>query len=111
MKVSQKEIVLISYPFSNLEERKIRPALVISNNFFNNRSNDCLLAPLTSIIKDEPYSILIEQRSLDSGKLIKPSRIRMDKLFVVEKNKIIFKIGILNNSIFERVKAEFYKLI
>ena len=111
MKTLQKEIVLIPYPFSNLEEKKVRPALVISNNFLNNKSKDCLLAPLTSVIKDEPFSILIEQKDLSSGKLIRSSRIKLDKLFVIEKNKIVFKIGILNEQTFDKVKEEFYKLI
>ena len=102
---------MILYPFSNLEEKKVRPALIISNNFFNNKSKDCLLAPLTSIIKNEPYSILIEQKDLSSGKLIRPSRIRLDKLFVIEKDKVVFKIGILNEQIFDKVKDEFYNLI
>ncbi len=30
MKINQGDLVLIYYPFSNLETRKIRPALVIS---------------------------------------------------------------------------------
>lgn len=111
MKVSQKEIVLIPYPFSNLEEKKVRPALVISNNLFNNKSQDCLLAPLTSVIKDEPFSILIEQKNLNSGKLIRQSRVRLDKIFVIEKNKIVFKVGILNEQTFNLVKNEFHKLI
>lgn len=111
MKFSQKEIVLISYPFSNLERKKIRPALIISNNSFNNKSNDCLLAPLTSVIKNEPHSVLIEQKDLSFGKLIKPSRIRLDKLFVVEKNKIIFKIGVLSKQAFNKVKEGFFSLI
>lgn len=111
MKIAQKEIVLIPYPFSNLEEKKVRPALVISNNLFNNKSQDCLLAPLTSVIKDEPFSILIEQKDLNSGKLIRQSRVRLDKIFVIEKNKIVFKIGILNEQTFNLVKNEFHKLI
>ena len=111
MNFSQREIVLIPYPFSNLEEKKVRPALIISNNSFNSKSKDCLLAPLTSVIKNEPYSILIEQKDLDSGKLIRLSRIRLDKLFVIEKNKIVFKIGILNEKTFNKVKDEFCKLV
>ena len=111
MKISQKEIVLIPYPFSNLAEKKVRPALIISNNFLNNQSKDCLLAPLTSVIKDKPYSILINQKNLDSGKLIKESRIRLDKLFVIEKDKIVFKIGILDKKTFDKVKEQFFKLI
>jgi len=29
MNVSQKEIVLINYPFSDLEGKKVRPAIII----------------------------------------------------------------------------------
>ena len=83
MKVCQKEIILIPYPFSNLEEKKVRPALVISNNLFNKKSKDCLLVPLTSVIKKEPYSIIIKQENLTVGNLIKVSRIKADKIFSI----------------------------
>ena len=32
MKVNQKEIILVSYPFSDLEGKKVRPAIIISND-------------------------------------------------------------------------------
>ena len=69
MKFEQGEIILISYPFSNLENKKIRPAIVVSNNYLNQNSYDCILIPVTSVIKDESYSILIEQKDLFSKKL------------------------------------------
>jgi mRNA interferase MazF len=111
MKISQRDIVLIPYPFSNLENKRVRPALVVSNNFFNKKSEDCLLVPLTSVIKNEPHSIIIEQSDLSSGKLIRTSRIRVDKIFSVEKDKIIFRIGVLSDQTFNKVKKEFYNLI
>ncbi|MCK5624302.1 type II toxin-antitoxin system PemK/MazF family toxin [Candidatus Pacearchaeota archaeon] len=103
---NQKEIVLLPYPFSNLKENKIRPALIISNNKFNKKSEDCIMVPLTAVIKDEPYSILINQKDLFLGKLIRPSRIRVDKIFSVEKNLIKMKIGIINNKVLRDVKKE-----
>ena len=57
MNAKQKEIVLLPYPFSNLKETKVRPALIISNDFFNKKSDDCIMVPLTTIIKEEPYSV------------------------------------------------------
>jgi mRNA interferase MazF len=111
MKVNQKELVLIEYPFSNLKEKKVRPALIISNNNFNKKSDDCILVPLTSVIKNEPYSIIINQENLDNGRLIKTSRIRVDKVFSFEKKMIRIKIGRLNNESFEKIKNEFLNLI
>ena len=106
MNVKQKEIVLLSYPFSNLEETKVRPAVVISNNFFNNNSDDFIAVPITSIIKEDSYSVMIGQNDLDFGKLLKESRIRVDKIFTVEKNLIIMKIGVINNKTFENIKSK-----
>ncbi len=106
----QKEIVLLSYPFSNLKETKVRPALVVSNNQFNKKSDDCIMVPLTTIIKDEPYSVVIEQENLSSGKLLKQSRIRVDKIFCVEKGLIKMKIGMLNKNSFEKVKEEIFRV-
>jgi len=108
--ILQGDLVLLSYPFSNLEERKVRPALIISNNLFNKKSDDCIMVPLTSVIKNEPYSIIISQENLESGKLLKLSRIRVDKIFSVEKNLINLKIGRLNKETFEKVKQEFLDL-
>ena len=110
MNVKQKDIVLIPYPFSDLEGAKIRPALVVSNDALNKKSDDCILVPLTTIIKDKPYSILISQGDLSSGKLIRDSRIRFDKIFNVEKELIKKIIGKLDDAAFERVKKELVKV-
>jgi len=110
MKINQKEIVLLPYPFSNLEGSKVRPALVVSNNEFNKKSDDCIMIPLTTMIKNEPYSTIIEQKNLSFGKLLKTSRIRADKIFCVEKNLVKMKIGKLKNSSFEKIREEIFKI-
>ena len=106
MNISQKDLVLIPYPFSNLSERKVRPAIIVSNNNFNKICSDCVAIPLTSVIKDEPFSILINQSDLSQGKLIKSSRIRIDKIFSVEKKLIQMKIGSVSDNFFDKIKSE-----
>ncbi len=110
MNVCQKEIVLLPYPFSNLEGTKVRPAIIISNDSFNQNSIDCIMVPLTTIIKEKPYSIIINQKDLVSGELLKESRIRVDKIFTAEKSLIIMKIGVINNKTFDKIKEEIVKL-
>jgi len=104
MIVNQKEIVLLPYPFSDLKGTKVRPALVVSNNKFNKKSDDCIMVPLTTIIKDELYSTIITQGDMSSGKLLRTSRIRADKIFCVEKNLIVMKIGMVNDDSFGKVR-------
>ena len=106
MIINQKEIVLLPFPFSDLEGTRVRPALVVSNNELNKKSEDCIMVPLTTVIKDEPYSVVINQEDLSSGKLLKSSRIRTDKIFSVKKDLVNMKIGIINDDILEKVKKE-----
>jgi mRNA interferase MazF len=106
MNINQKEVVLLPYPFSNLEQKKVRPAIVISNNNFNKICNDFIAVPLTSVIKDEPFSLAINQNDLRNGKLIRPSRVRLDRIFSVEKRLVQMKIGDVNDTFFDKLKSE-----
>ena len=111
MNFRQKELVLLPYPFSNQEGTKVRPAIIISNNNFNKKSEDCIMLPLTSVIKEVPYSVLITQEDLSSGNLLKPSRIRIDKIFTIRKDLVRMKIGMINNNAFEKIKLEISKVL
>jgi mRNA interferase MazF len=106
MMISQKEMVLLPFPFSDLEGTRVRPALVVSNNELNKKSKDCIMVPLTTVIKNEPYSVVINQEDLSSGKLLKSSRIRTDKIFSVKKDLVTMKIGVIHDNILEKVKKE-----
>ena len=106
----QKELVLLPYPFSDKAGSKVRPAIIVSNDNFNQKCPDCVMVPLTTVIKDEPFSLIINQDDLESGKLLKPSRIRIDKIFTINKNLIIMKIGNLNNKTFDKIKSELEKV-
>ena len=106
----QKELVLLPYPFSDQGGSKVRPAVIVSNDNFNRRCEDCVMVPLTTVIKDEPFSLLISQDSLESGKLLKQSRVRIDKIFTIKKTLIIMKIGKINDKTIEKIKFEISKI-
>jgi mRNA interferase MazF len=110
MKIEQRELVLLPYPFSDLTLAKVRPAIVVSNDFFNRKSDDGIMVPLTTVIKDEPYSIVINQKDMASGKLLKTSRVRADKIFSVMKSKITMRIGKINEDTFRKIKEEISKI-
>ncbi len=106
----QKELVLLPYPFSDQGGSKVRPAIIVSNDNFNKRCEDCVLVPLTTVIKDEPFSLMLNQDNLESGKLLKQSRIRIDKIFTIRKGLIIMKIGKINDKTIEKIKFEISKV-
>jgi len=100
----QKEIVIVPYPFSDSDESKVRPALIVSNDKYNQSSLDFIMAPLTSVLKNDAYSIFISQDNLASGELMLASRIKANKLFSIKKSRIITKLGVLSDDKFAEVK-------
>lgn len=108
--IKQKEIVLLPYPFTNFENTKVRPALIISNDNFNEKQKDCILIPLTTVLKNNSYSINLKDGDLREGYLIKTSQIKIDKVFTVEKDLIIMKIASINNKKFDEICKKFLNL-
>jgi mRNA interferase MazF len=89
LKVKQREIILIHFPFSDLTGAKVRPALVISNNPYNRTNLDTVVLAITSNLSPHPYKVLVEMQNLESGSLPLKSAIRVDKLFSVLQTKVL----------------------
>ena len=107
----QGEIVVVPFPFSNLSGIKQRPVLILSKNSDNESSGDIITCAITSNIKISRYSVPIDNKSLIEGKIPKPSRIRVDKLFTIDQEIIKKKIARVDKETFEKVKNEFSYLV
>ncbi len=95
MTYKQGNIVLVPFPLSNLSSSKVRPAIIISNSNIN-KTEDVILAAITSIIRDDEFSYKIENIHL-SNPLFKPSEVRCHKLFTCDKSIIRKTISKLDN--------------
>ncbi|WP_218971025.1 type II toxin-antitoxin system PemK/MazF family toxin [Alkalihalobacterium bogoriense] len=83
----QGDIVLIPVPFSDLSNRKQRPVLIISNDDYNQMTEDILVVAITSQLKKLDYSVVIKQKDLDEGALKVTSAVRADKsLYTFKRN-------------------------
>jgi len=67
--------------------------------------------PLTTVMKENPYSICIGNENLSSGRLVKRSRIRVDKIFTVNKNLVVRKIGRLDSPTFDAAVSKLLKIL
>ena len=111
IKYEQGEIVLAPFPFTDLSTVKQRPLLIISNNNYNNKTEDLVTCGITSNPKDTDFSILIDDKDLTTGQLPIASRIKVDKLFTLSKNIIKKKIRKVKENIFNEGKKELLNLI
>ena len=107
----QGEILIVPFPFSNLSSIRQRPVLILSNSEYNKTSNYLVTCGITSNLKDTKYSVLIDNESLLEGNIPTKSRIKVDKLFTLEKGIIKKKLGRINQETFNSVKKEFVRLI
>ncbi len=110
MKYRQGDVILVPVPFTNLKEAKQRPALIISNDDHNNKVEDVVICGITSNIKEEDFSINLEQKDMEEGKIYFFSRIKVDKIFAIHKDIIKKKIGKVNKNILDETKRELKKL-
>jgi mRNA interferase MazF len=104
------EIVLISFPFTNLIDAKIRPALVISES-----KEDIIVVGIFSKIPEvleESWVFINEQESwFQQTGLKKASVIKTEKIAVIHNSIVRKKLGKLPDEIFVSVKVKLRKTL
>ena len=96
--IFQRDIVLVSFPFSDLQTSKVRPAVVLSKDSYNRRSEDFIAVPLTSNLKVRGYTMLLTNKELQNGRLVVNSKAKVDRIFSVRHSQVRMTVG--------RVKSE-----
>lgn len=109
--MKQQDLVWVRLPFSDFEESKVRPAVVVSNDDYNRSSRDVVVCAVTSNTEPRPYGVLIRQESLSSGKLPIKSKVRADKILQVEKSLVAASFARLSDAAFDSVISELIKLV
>lgn len=101
----QRDIVLLNFPFSNLKKSKVRPVVILSNDKHNKKSDDVVVIPLTSNLQQTDYDMLITNNNLEKGNLIVDSRIKIDRIFSVDKKLVKMNIGKIDKQTFSKIKT------
>ena len=89
------DVVLVPFPFTDLEDIKKRPAVVISPQEYQEKRPDIILLAITSRIptqSDYGESIILNWK--EAG-LLKPSSLK-PVLFTLEQTRILTQLGTLN---------------
>ncbi len=94
------EVVLATFPFSNLESTKVRPCLVVGIAEFD----DLALCQITSKRYHSKTALSFTNSDLASGSIITNSFIRPDKIATLDKAMIRRKLGRLTDSKLSEVK-------
>jgi len=107
----QRDLLLVPFPFSDQSGKKIRPVIVISNNEFNEHSEDFVVVGVTSNITKDKYTLGLTNNDLEKGKLFTQCCIKVDNILKIDKDLIIKKIGEIKKDKLKRINDIIIKII
>ena len=107
----QGDIVLIPIPFTDLSSQKRRPVIVISNDAYNRKSSDIVVAAMTSNPAAVEYGFTITSSELEKGTLNHPGKVRVDKLYTLSQVIVAKKFGRVNAATLDRIREMLQVLV
>lgn len=103
MNIKRGDIVLVNLdPVVGSEQGKIRPALIIQNDYGNDYSPTTIVAPITSKVFSKEFPTNIQISTEESG-LKEDSTILLNQIRTIDKLRIIKRLGKVNVSLFNKV--------
>lgn len=108
------DIVLIKFPFTDLSASKVRPALVISSEEYNEREKDIifmLITSNTSRIAVEDFLLEVDHPEYKLTGLKKSSVFKISKTHTLDKNIAVRKLGYIGIKITSEIKSRLKKLL
>lgn len=103
------DIVVVDYPFSNLVQTKIRPAVFVT--ITDDKNKDAVLCLISSVVPVKPNKREILLRPDKVNNLRSPSVIKTYRVATVQQTKIITTIGKLSANELKAFIAAFQSLV
>jgi mRNA interferase MazF len=110
MNYNKGEIVWVKFPFNDASTTKLRPALIISNNLIN-KTGDYLLMEVTTKLRRDNLSLLLNENNFTGTPLLKQSELRLHKIFILNDSLIAGNITNVSSDFMRIVISKLIKLI
>ncbi len=101
------EVVLVPFPFSDLSQSKVRPAVCLAGA----GRGDWVLCQVTSSPYGDPAAIPLDASDFASGGLLVSSFARPGKLFTAHAGLMVRSVGVLAPAAFARVLSAVVSLL
>ena len=96
---SAGSVVLVRFPFSDLSQVKLRPAVVLADA----DRGDWILCQITSNSYSDPRALFLGSDDFASGSLRVGSYARPGKLFTANESLLVSQVGVLKNEALQRI--------
>ena len=89
VKYEKGDVVIFQFPFSDVDNSKKRPSLVVATL----KGDNVILAQITGQPRPDPDLLELKSKDFQSGGIYRDSFIRPGILFTIHKSKINYKAG------------------
>lgn len=93
------DVVVVLFPFSDLNRAKRRPAMVIAEL----EGNDLILCQITSQSIRDGYAVSIDENDFETGTLKRRSNVRPNRIFTADRHIILYRVGHLKPEKMEQI--------
>ncbi len=100
-------VVLVRFPFSDLSQAKLRPAVVLADV----GRGDFILCQITSNPYADPLAVELTNASFASGSLQRTSYIRPGKLFTAHHSLVQATVGVLQGRAMDELRKRIGHLL
>lgn len=86
------DVIVLPFPFTDLSSAKRRPAVILSDL----RGDDFIMLQITSKNVKDSYAVSLLSSDFVTGSLKTDSNVRPNKIFTLNRQLILYKIGHLS---------------
>lgn len=94
-------------PTKGSEQQGIRPCLILQTNASGNYGRTTLIAPITSKKTETIYPFEVKIEASNYNKLPALSKIKFDQIRVIDKSRLVKKIGVIEKKYFSAILSAF----
>jgi len=105
--LTARDVVVVSFPFSDLSYSKLRPAVVLA---YSGR-DDWILCQITSKAYGDQRAVMIRDENFEIGALRLTSYARPGKLFTANSSIIRYQVGKLHKNVHSEIIAAIVELL
>ena len=105
------EIILIPFPFSELNKTKVRPAVVITETETKDKYKDLVVSAISSVV---PKNLSEREFVIESGNMNNlrvNSIVKTDRIVTVKRNEMIAELGKLTDKELQTFKSILTEMI
>lgn len=99
--LNPSDVVMIPFPYSDLKSSKRRPVLVLQSN---DKYGDFIAVAITTR-RHSSDSFQLNQADFEAGSLPKISFVRINKIYTLNTDSVLFRCGQLKSEVFSQVQS------